>query len=95
MTPSTTITRIDNLLSCDLAGEAVMLDPRRSLYYGLNPVGTLIWKSIEKPCTVDDIQRSVLRTFDVSAEDCRRDVLAFLRELEKAGLIEVSHAAAA
>jgi hypothetical protein len=81
-------------VSCDLAGETVILNLRDSVYYGLNEVGATIWQLIQEPRTAREVLDAVRREFDVDAERCERDVLALLEKLTERGLVEVRDAAA-
>ncbi len=81
--------------SSELEGEAVILNLKSGLYYGLNPVGASIWNLIQQPRTVSEIRSVILAEYSVSPEQCERDLLALLQQLEAQGLIEVSNEAAA
>jgi hypothetical protein len=76
-------------VSCELDGEAAILDLRQGVYYGLNPVGATVWALISKPCSVAEIKRAVLEQYDVTPEECERDLLELLSELAERGLIRV------
>ncbi|MCA1992893.1 MAG: lasso peptide biosynthesis PqqD family chaperone [Coleofasciculus sp. S288] len=82
-------------ISSDLGGEAVILNLKSGVYHGLNEVGAQIWKLIEEPKTVKEIEQALLEEYEVEPECCQRDLLALLQNLEAAGLIEVSHETAA
>jgi len=79
-----------NQVSCELDGEAVILNLRNGVYYGLDPVGAVVWKLIERPCSVVSIRDSMLSKFDVDAARCESDLFALLERLSAEGLIEVS-----
>lgn len=80
-------------VSCDLAGEAAILDVQSGMYYGLNAVGSRIWSLIQAPQSVMDLCRAIVEAYDVTPERCERDVLELLQELADLGLIEVNNAA--
>lgn len=82
-------------VSCDLAGESVILDLKSGVYYGLDPVGARIWALIQEPRTVDEVRDAILREYEVEPDRCERDLLALLEKLETEGLIEVKDEAAA
>ena len=82
-------------LASELAGEMVVLDLKSGAYYGLNEVGTDIWKAIEEPKSVSDIIEIIVAKYDVEREQCELDTIALLQELEATGLIEVKDAAVA
>jgi coenzyme PQQ synthesis protein D (PqqD) len=83
------ITVAGTQVSCDLAGEAAILNLADGVYYGLDPVGATIWNLIQQPRSVEEICARVMAEYDVGAERCQSDVLALLAELHSRGLIEV------
>jgi coenzyme PQQ synthesis protein D (PqqD) len=76
-------------ISCDLAEEVAILNIESGIYYGLNTVGTRIWKLIQEPRTVHEVRDALLEEYEVDPERCERDVLALLQELASKGLIEI------
>ena len=76
-------------VSCDLAGEAAILNIKNGVYYGLDPVGARIWKLMQEPRAVADIQITIEGEYDVEPERCARDLLGLLEKLLAEGLIEV------
>ena len=89
------IVAAEGQISCDLAGEAAILNLTSGVYYGLSPVGARVWNLIRRPRTVHDIRDMLLQEYDVEVERCERDLLALLRELAAEGLIEVRDGTAA
>ena len=82
-------------ISCDLAGEAAILNIKSGTYYGLDPVGARIWKLIQQPRSVDEVRQTLLDEYEVEPERCERDLLVLLEKLLAEGLIEVKEEAAA
>jgi hypothetical protein len=76
-------------VSCDIAGETVVLNLRDGVYYGLDSVGTRIWTLITDPLTVEEIRETLVAEYDVDSAECERQVLRLLGELLEHGLIEV------
>jgi len=76
-------------VSCDLSGEAAILNLKDSVYYGLNIVGASIWKLIQEPKTVKEIREAILKEFEVEPDRCERDILELLQELSVHRLIEI------
>jgi hypothetical protein len=76
-------------VSCDLAGEGVILDVKSGMYYSLNAVGTQIWQLIQVPRAVSAVRDVLLDAYDVEPTCCEWDLLALLQALEEKGLIEV------
>jgi len=77
-------------VSCDLAGEAAILNTASGVYYGLDPIGARIWALLQQPRSVHEIRDVVASEYDVELEHCARDLLVLLEKLLAAGLIEVS-----
>jgi len=76
-------------VSCDLSGEAAILNLKAGVYYGLNTVGASIWKLIQEPRSVKEIQDAILEEYEVDPEQCGRDVLELLQELSNHELIKI------
>jgi len=76
-------------VSCDLSGEAAILNLKSGVYFGLNTVGASIWKLIQEPRTVKEIRDSILKEYDVNPDRCENDILEILQELSTNGLIEI------
>src|SRR3989441_12784257 len=84
------------IVSCDLAGEAAILNLQNGVYYGLDPVGARIWNLIQESSkTVTEIRDTLLEEYEVEPERCEGDLLALLQKLADAELIEVKDATAA
>ena len=76
-------------ISCDLEGEAAILNLKSGTYFGLDPVGATIWSLIVQPRRVVEIRNALVDQFDVEAERCSRDLLQLLGELNAHGLLQV------
>jgi len=82
-------------VSCDLAGEAAILNMKNGVYYGLDTLGARIWNLMQQPRAVSEIQSAIIGEYDVEPERCARDLLGLLEKLLAEGLIEVVDSAAA
>jgi hypothetical protein len=76
-------------VSCELAGEAMILNLNDGVYYGLDPVGARIWELLQEQRPVAEIRDTLLAEFEVSEERCERDLLRLLNELIEAQLVEI------
>ncbi len=83
------VVAIKDQVSSDLGGELAILDLKVGKYYGLDPVGARIWELIQEPRVVETVRDTLLEEYDVEPERCERDLLALLRDLAAAELIEV------
>lgn len=64
-----------------VADETVLLQVDRAAYYGMNPVGTLIWNGIENGRAPRDICASIARDFEVPVDTVEADARKFLEDL--------------
>jgi hypothetical protein len=70
-------------------GEATLLEQESGILYGLDEVAARVWSLIQQPRKVEEIRAALRGEYAVEPEQCRRDLLALLRQLEARGLIEV------
>jgi hypothetical protein len=82
-------------VSCDLSGEAVILNLNSGMYYGIDEIGALIWSALEEPRTLEYLREMILQGYSVDKETCDHDVTTFLTDMQSAGLIEINNEAAA
>jgi Coenzyme PQQ synthesis protein D (PqqD) len=76
-------------VSCDLAGEAVVLNLKNSFYYGLDPVGATVWSLIQEPKTFAEIREALLDIYEVDSSQLESDLQALLGQLSEQGLIDI------
>jgi len=77
-------------VSCDLEGEAAILNLKNSVYYGLDPIGARVWQLIQEPTSLAKI-RDVLRSeYDVDASQLEADIRDLMEQLAEHGLIEIT-----
>lgn len=85
-----------SVLCRELDGELVLLNVDQGTYFSLNPVGTRIWQLIEQfGGRLQPVAESVLEEFDVSQEQCRRDLAAWVQTLCEHRLLEPKKPSAA
>jgi hypothetical protein len=84
---TTRITARPDQISSDLEGETILLHMTSGLYYGLNDVGVKIWTLIQMPQTLAELRQTLLNEYDVTAEDCDRELKELLISLKAADLI--------
>ncbi len=86
---SSVVVAADHQTSAEVDGESVILDLEEGVYYGLNPVGARIWKEIQEPTAVEEVTAAITAEYDVASEQCRRDVISLLQDLEENDLIKI------
>lgn len=85
----TSLVRIIGQMSCQIDNDVVVMQLNTGKYFSLDAGGTRIWSLLETSHTLDQLVSTLLDEFEVPAEECRRDTLAFLEHLRSWGLIEV------
>lgn len=78
----------DNVLFQEVDGEAVLLSLDEGCYYGLDELGTRIWKLIHQDLDRDQVVAAIVAEYEVEPEQARGDLDAFLNDLRESGLIE-------
>lgn len=86
---SSVVVCTDENLSCDMQGEAVVLNLETGTYFGLNPIAAFIWQLIQKPAKVSFVREELLKEFRVDASQCEADLLSFLKQLSANGLVRI------
>ena len=77
-------------LSTDDAGDIVILDINKGIYYELYGVGVRFWELIQQPRTIQAIIDTLLDEYEVNAERCQIDIFVLTEDLAKHGLIEIN-----
>ena len=86
---NSTISKTEDLVSCDLEGETALMSVENGKYYGLDPVGSRIWALLERARPVSDLCALLREEFAVEPAQCETDVVAFLHDLAQDNLIKV------
>jgi hypothetical protein len=69
--------------------ELVALNLETSFYYGVDGIGTQIWRLlIDENLTIAEACAKLQEEYDVDAETCLREVRAFVEQLIDAKLLE-------
>jgi hypothetical protein len=84
------VVRRSNVVEAEVDGEVVALDVDKGTCYGLNKVGTRIWKIIVEPSRVGDLCSQLATEYQVDNDTCERDVIGLLEELLREDMIEVN-----
>lgn len=84
---SSVVVRSDTCIDAEIDHEIVALSIARGTCYGLNNVGSRIWKQLATPTRISDLCASLLSEYDVEKNLCEQQVLEFLEELRSEELI--------
>lgn len=71
-----------------IVGEMFIVDAARAEMHELNGTAALIWEGLAAGRTEKAIIAALLSEFEIEEKTARADLESFLKELEKAGLLE-------
>lgn len=82
----------DNVVFRELDGEAIILHLDTGTYFGLDPVGTSIWRRLERQDSVAVVVDALVDEFEVDAPRARLDVEQLITQLVDKGLMVADEA---
>jgi hypothetical protein len=77
----------DDVIAADCNNEIVLLRVKSARCYGMNEIGTHIWRRLAQPMQVADLLRTLQLDFAPAPHDCGPQVVDFLEQLNREGLI--------
>ena len=79
----------DVLVQDTLGDESVFLNLNTERYFGLDKVGTCMWKTLTTSESIQAAYEALLAEYDVEADLLRRDLIDLIERLLAQGLVEV------
>ena len=90
LTPQTQVKRIDeNIAETEFENAIVLLHIENGEYYNFNCTGSTLWKALQQPRRVDELALLLAAKYECTAEYCQSDLIAWLQETSKKGLVQV------
>jgi hypothetical protein len=80
----------DDVLWQELQGEAVLLNLKTGVYFGLNPIGTRVWELLAHHGIVRDVVDAIVGEYDVARQVCADDVIALIADMQNHSLVTVA-----
>lgn len=77
----------EDVFTAPVDGTMLLLNAETGSYHGLSPVASRIWELLADPIDEDALVLQLVEEFAVTAEQCAREVTAFLAALRARGLI--------
>lgn len=65
-----------------------MLHLETNTYFTMNATASVLWLALARECTVDELVHVVTENFDVSADQCRKDIEMLLQQMIDANVIK-------
>lgn len=81
------LSRVEDILATELDGEMVLLSIADGKYYGLNGVGSEIWRRLERPVSAGALCDQLTDGFAGDEQQIRQEALALLAKLVDWGLV--------
>lgn len=88
--PSARLTRSSNIIATEVDGEMVLMSIEDGKYYGLDPIGSEIWRRLEEPKSADALTAELKDHFEGDPQAIERETLDFLDKLADNDLIGTS-----
>jgi hypothetical protein len=79
----------DNVLFQEIEGECVLLDMASEQYFGLDDVGTRIWRLLSENPDTTSALTELQKIYEVDEETLRADLVKLITELSSKGLVNV------
>jgi hypothetical protein len=76
-----------DVVAREVEGETVLLHLRTGMYFGLDAIGTAVWRALVEHGRADAALTALLEQYDVSRDALARDVQRLLDELLARDLI--------
>ena len=86
--PHMIVVQRTDTVAADIAGEIVVMDVERGKYFGLDDIGSDIWRRLEKPMSVAALCEALSADYDADVDTIRADVIALLQNLMERELVE-------
>ena len=80
------------VLMQEISGESVLLDLKSESYFGLDEVGTRIWRLVERDGHLKAVHSALQAEYDVDAARLEYDLKELMGRLVDAGLVAVQTA---
>jgi ornithine carbamoyltransferase len=89
MNLSQKITIPQTVLAQIVDDEMVLLETKSEHYFGLDIIGTIMWKQLEKEQNLEKLKQYMLNHYEVEEAQLMQDLETFLSHLAENQLIEI------
>jgi len=86
----TVISRSPAVLTAEVSGEIVMMSIERGSYFGLDDIGSDIWKRIEPPCTFAALIDGLAAAYDAERATIAADVCVLLDRMAAQDVVRLA-----
>lgn len=80
------------LIKREIAGDTILVPVGKTVYdsnglFVLNELGAFIWDLLPNVDTQEEICQAILKEYEVSEEEARKDIAEFMNQLQKLDVI--------
>ena len=88
---TSSIIKISDAVQITVAdNEAILINVNSGTYFGLDEVGTTIFKLISEHNRIELVIQLFLEEYDVSEEQLKKDITDFVKQLADVDMIEIN-----
>ena len=85
--PSAPLTRSPNIIATEVDGEMVLMSIEDGKYFGLDPIGSEIWRRLEEPKSAEALTAELKDHFEGDPDAIERETRDFLDKLAENALL--------
>ena len=86
---ATIVSRSPSILTAEVDGEIVMMSVERACYFGLDDIGSDIWKRIEPPCSFATLVEGLVADYEADRATIMFDVQNLLGHMVEHGIVRL------
>jgi hypothetical protein len=87
LSPNALMVAATDVLTGEFDTDAVILDLRDGVYYGLEGVGARIWSLLQHPTSLHALRDAIVAEYEVEPARCLADLRELCAELVRRGLV--------
>jgi hypothetical protein len=91
LTLNSVITHYSAIISSEIDNESMLLHMENNNYYRIPATANRVWSMLVEPISIAEIIETLLAEYNVTREQCEKDVFNFLNDLLANNLIRIIH----
>jgi Coenzyme PQQ synthesis protein D (PqqD) len=87
---TTIISRSPSVLTAEVDGEFVMMSIEQGQYFGLDDIGSDIWKRLDSPCAFADLIDRLVADYNADRASIAADVRSLLERMAERDVVRLA-----
>ena len=87
---TTIISRSPSVITAEVDGEVVMMSIEQGQYFGLDDIGSDIWKRLDAPCAFADLIDRLAADYEADRASIAADVRALLETMAERDVVRLA-----